>query len=140
MGVPVTGCSRIRDARLAPGRARCGGTRGKRPERRSCCCGVRKNLSAELARQVAGFRDFLGQLEERVGKATAQEVKALAEMRSQFSEEIQARSLWRQLSGGGGKQGRSLLSGAIIAIVATAIFVLGVWTGQFTVLVASRLR
>jgi hypothetical protein len=99
-----------------------------------------KNLSAELARQVAGFQDFLGQLEERVGKATAQEAKAVAQMRSQFSEEIQARSLWRQLSGGGGKQGRSLLSGAIIAIVATAIFVLGVWTGQFTVLVASRLR
>jgi hypothetical protein len=103
-------------------------------------CG--KHVSVDLARQVVGFEDTLSQLEERVGKAAAQEAaKAVAEMRNQCSGEIQPRGgLWKQLSGGGGKQGHSVLSGALIAIVATAIFVLGVWTGQFTVLVVSRLR
>jgi hypothetical protein len=73
--------------------------------------------------------------------AAREAAKALAEMRSEFGEEIQAGDgWWKRPSGGGGKQGRSVFSGAVIAIIAVAIFVLGVWTGQFTVLVASHLR
>lgn len=94
-----------------------------------------KNLSAELARQVAGF-------EERVGKTASQEAaKAVAEMRNQFSEETGSgagESWWRQLTRRGGKQRQAVLNGAVLAIVATAIFVLGVWTGQLTVLAVSR--
>lgn len=97
-----------------------------------------RQASEQISARVAEFNVSLGQLEERIGKVAAQEVATV--LRTQLGREIQAGGHeWKQELGAG-KRAASLLNWTAIAIAAAVIFLLGVWTGQFSVLVASHLR
>jgi len=96
-----------------------------------------RQASEQISTRIAEFDASLNQIEERIGKAAAQEMAML--LRKQLSGDFRASAGWNQL-GGAGKWSGSALGWGAIAVAAGVIFLLGMWTGQFSVVVASHFK
>ena len=97
-----------------------------------------RQASEQISARIAEFSVSLRQFEERTGKAAVQQVAT--PLRSQLSEDLRRASREWKHPRLAGSRTAFVLSWATIAVVVAVVFVLGVWTGQFSVLVASRMR